>query len=106
MTRYIGKVCEKHPDAGGERLISCRKCVVCHNVTAKDRRREIIKERTPPWADKAKIRIIYRRAREAGKTVDHKIPLQGKKVSGLHVETNLRVISSVKNSSKGNKFRK
>lgn len=28
-TRYVGKVCEKHPELGGERLISTRGCVGC-----------------------------------------------------------------------------
>ena len=36
--------------------------------------------------------------------VDHTIPLQGKKVSGLHVWNNLRVIPKFVNRSKGNNF--
>jgi hypothetical protein len=36
--------------------------------------------------------------------VDHIIPLQGRKVSGFHVPTNLQVIPMSMNCSKGNSF--
>lgn len=66
--------------------------------------------RTPPWANKKAIAAIYaearRRTRETGVEhhVDHVIPLRGRTVSGLHVETNLRVVEAVINRRKHNRF--
>lgn len=78
---------------------------------ALSRRRRISKlRRTPTWADLSRIRSIYERAaqmtRETGVRmhVDHVVPLQGEKVSGLHVHENLRIIPAIDNSLKGNRF--
>lgn len=30
--RYLGKICEKHPELGGERLRSNSACISCHNT--------------------------------------------------------------------------
>lgn len=64
---------------------------------------------TPSWADMAKIGAIYvecNRRREAGEDVqvDHEVPLKGKKVCGLHVHYNLRIIPTFDNRSKSNRF--
>ena len=58
------------------------------------------------WANQDAINEIYRQAelmtRATGRlhVVDHEIPLQGREVSGLHVETNLRVIEHHENAVK------
>lgn len=68
------------------------------------RNREIAKlRRTPSWADSGAIAFFYE-CRPAGCHVDHIIPLQGKAVSGLHVETNLQWLPIADNLSKGNKY--
>jgi len=62
------------------------------------------------WANEESIKLIYaeavRRTKETGTQydVDHIIPLQGKNVSGLHVEGNLRVMLHTDNCSKQNIF--
>ncbi len=59
---------------------------------------------TPPWADRAVLKAIYRRAAEAGLTVDHIDPLQHPLVCGLHVPWNLQMMTGQANASKGNRF--
>jgi hypothetical protein len=67
-------------------------------------------QRTPKWADLGAIREIYRKAVQATKLtgfqyhVDHILPLNGKRVSGLHIAENLRVVTEFENLSKGSKF--
>jgi transcription initiation factor TFIIIB Brf1 subunit/transcription initiation factor TFIIB len=73
-------------------------------VQARRRRRNVA------WADEKAITRIYaaanRISRDTGipHEVDHVIPLQGRKVSGLHVETNLQIIPMPVNRAKGNKL--
>lgn len=83
-------------------------------VNAKEVRRKAAKlQRTPPWLtddDHWMIEQAYEISALRTKMfgfpwhVDHAIPLLGKRVSGLHVPLNLRVIPGVDNMSKGNKF--
>lgn len=85
-----------------------------HLVTAmKARRRAAKLQRTPGWLtaeDKKAIQFIYEMARVLSdatgipRHVDHEIPLQGELVSGLHVPSNLQVITASENTSKSNRW--
>lgn len=68
------------------------------------RLREIAESRqTPKWANREKIREIYVN-RPSDCHVDHIIPLRGKLVSGLHIETNLQYLPIAENMKKHNTF--
>ena len=75
------------------------------------KRRAMQLQRTPAWDPDAHLIIAkYQLATMLTKAsgiphhVDHIIPLQGKKVSGLHTFANLRVIPGSDNVKKSNKF--
>lgn len=76
---------------------------------ARKRQFDIVKA-TPAWADMSKIAEIYREARALTLAtgvvhhVDHVIPLRGKIVSGLHVETNMQILTARDNQAKHNRF--
>lgn len=76
--------------------------------SAKNRAKRI--ERIVRWSSSARIAKMYWLAKELTKrtnilwVVDHIIPLQGKLVSGLHIENNLQVITAIRNGIKSNKF--
>lgn len=76
-----------------------------------NRERVMLKsEATPHWVNKIEVRNIYVEAKTLTKItgvqhdVDHIIPLKGKNVCGLHVESNLRVITADENRRKHNQF--
>lgn len=66
--------------------------------------------RTPEWADDKQIAAYYKIAASLSDamgrryTVDHIIPLQGKRVSGLHVQNNLQILLHEDNCRKRNSF--
>jgi hypothetical protein len=78
--------------------------------TEKSKARRIgIGKRSPLWRNPVAIREFYnlasRLTKETGITheVDHVIPLHGENVSGLHVETNLQILTKFENRRKWNK---
>lgn len=62
-----------------------------------------IKQATPQWANKTKIKEIYAN-RPKGCHVDHIIPLKGKFVSGLHIPENLQYLPAIQNWQKNNRY--
>lgn len=66
-------------------------------------RRARLKQQMPVWADKTAIVKIYEKC-PFGHHVDHVIPLRGRSVSGLHVESNLQYLTARANHRKHNRF--
>lgn len=56
------------------------------------------------WANLQAIKDIYREAATQGMQVDHIIPLLNPIVCGLHVETNLQLLTKEENMKKSNRF--
>lgn len=62
------------------------------------------------WADNEAIVAVYRQARELTEQtgmqwdVDHIVPLLGRRISGLHVHTNLQVMLATTNRKKSNSY--
>jgi len=77
---------------------------LCRRRTAKQLMAE------PAWADRAAMIALYelaiQRTQETGVPhhVDHIVPLQSKRVCGLHVPANMQVVSASENCSKGNRW--
>lgn len=77
------------------------------------KRRSLKLQATPKWLtedDFKQIRSIYKQAHTLTKQtgvkhhVDHIIPLRGKNVSGLHIPSNLQILTAEENLKKGNVF--
>lgn len=79
------------------------------SIEATARRRAALIQATPSWADRTKIQEFYSAANFLTKLlgeryeVDHIIPLRGRTVRGLHVETNLQILSKSENCKKNAK---
>jgi DNA modification methylase len=109
--KEISKKCyKKRPDKARE----CNKKWKKNNpgvVNAQAAKRRAAQlQQTPKWANLEKIRDIYieaaRLTKETGirHHVDHVLPLQGRNVCGLHIETNLQILTASENCSKSNKL--
>jgi len=74
-------------------------------IVQRVRLRELaLEQRTPTWANREAIDAIYAEAQRMNMTVDHIVPLRGKTVSGLHVESNLQLLTREENARKSNRF--
>ena len=60
-------------------------------------------KRVPAWSETKEIKEFYNNCPQ-GYEVDHIIPLQGKKVSGLHVIGNLQYLTIEENRLKSNRY--
>jgi superfamily II helicase len=67
------------------------------------KRRAVLKNAIPKWADLEKIKEFYEKC-PPGFHVDHIIPLQNKVVCGLHTIENLQYLPASVNISKGNRL--
>jgi hypothetical protein len=85
------------------RIVSKDRLAPLEAAQAAKRRAQILKA-TPSWANLELIKEFYILAASVGYHVDHIIPLQGKTVCGLHVETNLQLLAPYDNMSKSNKL--
>ena len=75
------------------------------NAAKAARRRSSLLQRTPTWlspSQQEEITDIYNKCPN-GFHVDHKVPLQGENVSGLHVPWNLQHLPASENIRKSNK---
>lgn len=93
------------------KIVKTKNSGVVNKITAARRSAKL--QRTPSWLTEDDLWMIgeaYDLAAQRTKMfgfawhVDHKIPLQGKNVSGLHVPANLQVIPASENIRKSNRY--
>nr|WEM05547.1 hypothetical protein HIBIKMCM_00005 [Ralstonia phage BOESR1] len=131
-SKYHGRVCQRCKTT--IKRTRQRDCVYCHNARNRayfqtnpdavdklkernrtERARALkkqhkrlykanLKQARVAWADQDKINDIYVKARALGMDVDHIVPLKGKLVCGLHVESNLQLLTPQENNKKRNSF--
>jgi len=85
----------------------CKTCsysaVIDYNRGNAAKRHAALLQRSPKWANQKAILEFYQNC-PPGYEVDHIVPLQGEKASGLHVIDNLQYLTRTENRSKGNKL--
>lgn len=105
----------KHKNKNKERLLAYNREWFANNkdkrAAYQAKRKSVQLQRTPTWdpdahliVAKYQLAAMLSQASGIPHHVDHIIPLQGRKVSGLHVFSNLRVIPASENTKKSNKF--
>jgi 5-methylcytosine-specific restriction endonuclease McrA len=104
MRRYArdAEYREKHTKGGTD--YKNRRYASDEEYRVKVRARAAGRTNRPAWADLSAISSIYAEAKRLGMQVDHIIPLKGETVSGLHVHSNLRLLSREENRAKSNTF--
>lgn len=94
-------------DANAQMRVQRRKDVL---TSLAKRRIDALRCATPAWGNKKAIKAFYSEANrltnETGilHEVDHIVPIQGRKVCGLHVEHNLQILPKVENVRKHASF--
>lgn len=63
-----------------------------------------LKMATPGWYEWEIVELVYLEAAHRGLEVDHIIPLTGKTVCGLHVHTNMQLLTRSENARKNNRL--
>ena len=101
---------EKNADADRARCRAWQKANPDKTRANIAKRKAALLRRMPVWADREAIAAVYAEADRATAStgirheVDHIIPMQGRRVSGLHIAENLRVLTTEENRRKGNRF--
>jgi hypothetical protein len=103
----INQLANKNRNKNPERArIACRKWRLKnkpYDAMRQQERRAMQRNQMPSWANREKIKAIYEHCPQ-GYHVDHIVPLRGKTVSGLHVETNLQYLPALENIRKKNYY--